>query len=235
MARRPTRGKSRIITVDFSKAEDRKLVDEGEYAVKVVSVEEKEGDKAPYLAWQLEVLDEGKFEGTTLYNNTSLSDQSLWNLRQMMECMGFEVKKKATDIDLDEMIDAELGVVVTHEDYQGSARSRVSDYFELEEEAAAPAPKEKVTRATRRTRGRDGAANGEEPEKPARATRATRRGGKKDKLEAMDSADVAEMNESELEDIVEKYNLDVDLEESKTLRRKANAVIDALETANMLA
>jgi hypothetical protein len=233
MARRPTRGRSRIITVDFSKAEDRKLVDEGEYAVKVVSVEEKDGDKAPYIAWKFEILDEGKFEGTTLYNNTSLSDQSLWNLRQMMECMGFDVPKKAMDIDLDEMIDAELGVVVTHEDYQGSPRSRVSNYFELDE--PEPEPK-KVTRATRRTRGNakaDGAAE-EEEEKPARATRATRRGKGKKELEALDSADVAEMNESELEDIVDKYNLDVDLEESKTLRRKANAVIDALETANML-
>jgi hypothetical protein len=234
MARRPTRGKSRIITVDFSKAEDRQLVDEGEYAVKVVSIEEKEGDKAPYISWKFEVLDEGKFEGATLYNNTSLSDQSLWNLRQMMECMGFEVERKATEIDLDEMIDAELGVVVTHEDYQGSPRSRVSGYFELDE--PEPEPK-KVTRATRGRR--DGKAEAEEvEEKPARASRATRatRGGKKEKkLEALDSADVAEMNESELEDIVDKYNLDVDLEESKTLRRKANAVIDALETANMLA
>ena len=228
MARRSSssRKKSRIITVDFSNVEDsQKLVAEGEYICKVVDIEQKEGDKADYLAWKFEILD-GDFEGSFLYTNTSLSEQSLWSLRNLMECMGFEVEKKSSDIDIDEFIDSEVGLYVAHDDsYDGRPRSKVTGYFEVKEEKEEKKPDRK---SERRARG-----NGKEE----KAT-TTRRGGKdkkEKKLEALDSADVADMDEGELEEVVDKYDLDVDLEEFKTNRRKANAVIDALESAGHLA
>src|SRR5215472_292091 len=231
MARRPSRTrKGRVISVDFSNVEDQKVVDEGEYECQVVSVEEKEGDKAPYLSWKFEITEKGKFEGTVVYNNTSLSDQSLWNLRNLMECMGFDVPKKAMDIDLDEFADAKIGLIIVNDDsYDGKPRNKVSGYFDLEEEEAPAKEKEEKAPARATRRARDGDGKTEEP------ARATRRGKKEKALEQLDQAEVADMNESELEDVVEKYKLDIDLDEHKTLRRKANAVIDALEQADQLA
>jgi hypothetical protein len=48
------------------------------------------------------------------------------------------------------------------------------------------------------------------------------------------ASELLEMNEDELEDVVEKYGLDIDLANLKTLRRKANAIIDGLEEAGLL-
>jgi hypothetical protein len=222
--RRARARKGRIITVDFSKVEDQKLVDEGEYNCRVVSVEEKEGDKAPYLAWKFEIESDDDANGAILYNNTSLSEQSLWNLRNLIECMGHDAPKKVMDLDLDDFIDNPVGLVVVHDDsYDGKPRNKVSGYFGVEE---GEPEEEKPQRSARK--GRDGEAT--------TTTTTTRRGraAKEKELDKLDQGEVADMNEGELEDVVEKYKLDVDLDDHKTLRRKANAVIDALEGANHL-
>ena len=208
--------RGRIITVDFTNVEDQKVVDEGDYPCEVVEIIQKEGDKAEYLAWRFKVVG-GKFDGVTVYNNTSLSDQSLWNLRQLLECMKMEVEKKVEEIDLDELIGEKVGLTIINDDsYDGKPRNKVTGYYEL----GAEKEEEEEEKPARKAR-RDG-----KDEKPAR---------KGKKLEALDSSDVAEMDEGELEDVVDKYELDVDLDDFKTTRRKANAVIDALESGGHLA
>lgn len=46
--------------------------------------------------------------------------------------------------------------------------------------------------------------------------------------------DISGMNQDELEELVEEHELDVDLEEHKTLRKKRTAVVDAAEEAGLL-
>lgn len=46
--------------------------------------------------------------------------------------------------------------------------------------------------------------------------------------------DVQEMSEEELEKLVKKHKLDVELDDLKTLRKKQNAVIDALESEDLI-
>ena len=70
----------------------------------------------------------------------------------------------------------------------------------------------------------------EEPEAPAAASKAGKKGG----LEKLKADDVSEMGEDELADVVKKYKLDIDLAPLKSLRRKANAVLDKLEAAGHL-
>lgn len=53
-------------------------------------------------------------------------------------------------------------------------------------------------------------------------------------LEKLKADDVSEMGEDELADVVKKYKLDIDLAPLKSLRRKANAVLDKLEAAGHL-
>lgn len=57
------------------------------------------------------------------------------------------------------------------------------------------------------------------------------RNGKEVKVAAKE---VEDMSEDELEDLVDKHDLEVDLTTSKTLRRKAAAVIAALEEKDLL-
>lgn len=74
-----------------------------------------------------------------------------------------------------------------------------------------------------------GDAAPEEPE--PKATGKAGKAGKAGKKAAVTEEEVQEMNEDELEALIEEQELDVDLSEFKTLRKKKNAVVDAMEEA----
>lgn len=59
-------------------------------------------------------------------------------------------------------------------------------------------------------------------------------GGKSKKAATWSSDDIMEMSEEELEEVIEQADVEVDLDEHKTLRKKKNAVIDALTEADLL-
>jgi len=70
----------------------------------------------------------------------------------------------------------------------------------------------------------------DEPEEPK-----GKKGSKKSKsLPKLSSDEVMGMDEDELGEVIEKYELDVDLDDFKTLRKKAAAVVDALEDKDMI-
>lgn len=70
----------------------------------------------------------------------------------------------------------------------------------------------------------------DEPEEPK-----GKKGSKKGKsLPKLSSDEVMGMDEDELGEVIEKYELDVDLDDFKTLRKKAAAVVDALEDKDMI-
>jgi hypothetical protein len=83
-----------------------------------------------------------------------------------------------------------------------------------------------------------GAVEEEEDEAPAKKKSgkagAKSRGGSKKKSATWTSDEIMEMSEEELEEVIEQSDIDVDLDEHKTLRKKKNAVIDALGEAEML-
>lgn len=74
------------------------------------------------------------------------------------------------------------------------------------------------------------AGNGEEDEKPAR-----RKGNGKKAEVKFDEKEVGQMTEEELEDIISDHKLDIDLGNHKTLRRKAAAVVEALDGKGLIA
>lgn len=103
------------------------------------------------------------------------------------------------------------------------------DLFEEAEEEAEEeeAPKAKRGRKPRKGKGAD------DDEKPTRG-KSSRGATKKGKLPKVAADDLEDMNEEELDDLVEKYDLDADLSKAKTLRKKAALVLDALEAADLL-
>lgn len=69
----------------------------------------------------------------------------------------------------------------------------------------------------------DGEEEEEEPQKKS--------GGKSKKVS---SDDIQGMSEDDLEELIEEHELDVDLDDYRTLKKKRNAVIDALEEGDLI-
>lgn len=75
----------------------------------------------------------------------------------------------------------------------------------------------------------------DEGESSGRSSRgSSKSSGKRGKKASVTEDEVQEMSEEELEDLIEQHDLDVDLDEYKTLRKKKVAVIDALTEAGII-
>lgn len=236
--------KSNTISLDLSKVEGRVSFTEGDHLLEVMEVTQEEGSKAPYLNWKFKAA-EGECEGAIVYNNTSLSEQSLWNLRTLLEALGVEIPDSEFDIDLDELVGLEVMGSIELETYEGKKRPRLADFW-----AAEAAPEEKEEKPARSRRGakaeeaepeekparrRRGAKEEAEPEeKPSRSSRGSRNAKPEPEDVPLTQDDISDMSEDELEDVIKEHKLDVDLDDFSTLRKMRAAVIDAAEEAGVL-
>lgn len=223
----------------------RPLVAEGEYSVEVANVEEREGQNAPYLAWEFKVVG-GKFDGAKLYHNTSLAPQALWNLRGLLEAVGVDVPDDDVDMDLEDFVGKTCGVVIEHETYEGKKQARITDIHpapegdddgdtdDEEPKASAsksskkPAEADDEDEAPRSRRSRRAARDddGEEDEPKAKKKSKKKSGVTKD--------EVMDMSQDELADLIKEHELETDLEDYATLRKMKAAVVEALEEAGVL-
>lgn len=118
------------LAVDFSNTEASGVIDEGDYLVEVEEVEQKTSDNSgnDYLSLTLKVK-EGPFKGKKLFHNCSLQPQALFNLRGVLEALGFEVPQGVMNLDVADMIGESCGVSVAHEQYQGKTKARPVEFF----------------------------------------------------------------------------------------------------------
>jgi hypothetical protein len=205
MAKRTS--KTRSVEVDFTGVEVSGgggfHIPEGEYGMKVDSVNKGvSSNDNDQLEWIFKGT-EGKAKGKTFYFYTPLIEQALWKLRQTLEALGVEVPDSAMDIDLDELEGLECTGEVIDDEYKGKTRSKL----------------DKIV------------SDAEEEEEPARKTKGN---GKAKKVVKVSEEEVKEMNEDELEDLISKHSLDVDLGDYKVLRKKIAAVVAALDESGQL-
>lgn len=252
---RSRRGKTR--RVDFSQVETFKALPDGKYLVKIDDVEIKEGDKGEYFNWVLKVT-KGKNKGKKLWVITSLVPESLWNLKNFLDALGADYPESAFDVDPTDYVDMELGVTVEVEEFEGKDKNRVTDYWpadDAEEEEDDEEPSRRsITRrsksentdedeesSSKKRRARDEDEEEEKPRKKAKHSQAeddeeeeegderpTKKGKKNSKLSR---DDFRTMEEEELETLVNDYELDVDLDEYKTVGIKRKAVMAAMVKA----
>lgn len=110
-----------------------------EYRLRVVSVELKEGQKAPYLAWKFEFADpnvesvEKKEDGSnkqlgSIFDNTTLKegDNAQFRLRQLCDAVGVEW---GDEIDTENLIGLEFNAFVDLDEYQGTIKNVVKRYI----------------------------------------------------------------------------------------------------------
>ena len=227
------RAKRTIFIPDLSKVEGRVTVPEGDYRVKVDEITEEQWAA---LDASDEII-EGDYKGKKLFYNTSLAEQSLWNLRSLLESLGIDDFDGDMELDLDDLVGRELMVTVEHDSYEGKKQAKVVDFTaiadddeeEEEEEEEDPKAKKRRERRERRKMKKSSKSSGEdedeeEDEKPKKSK----------KKPELDKEEILDMNEDELIELCEEHELDVDLDEFKTLRKKKNAVIDAAEEAGLL-
>lgn len=152
------------LSVDFSDTQSSAVVEEGDYSVEVVEIEQKtsESSGADYLSMEFKILD-GEFTGKKLYHNCSLQPQALFNLRGVLEALGFEVPQGVMELDTADLIGETCMVSVTHEQYEGKTKARISEFYSSEEEVETAAP----TKAAKKSEAAEPVKKTKKATKPA--------------------------------------------------------------------
>lgn len=238
MARRAAK-KGNVISLDFTDVETRgRFHEAGDYHMSVKAATQEEGQKDPYISWELTCV-EGDSEGAIVYNNTSLSPQSLWNVKAFLEALGVDVPDDAFDLDLDDCIDMEFMGKIEMEPYEGKDRPRLVDFWPYEEK-----------KATGKKRGaKKDDADDEEPPKSRRGSKKApdeedeapkrgRRGAKEPEPEeeGLTEDAVNDMSEEELEDVIKENKLGkkIDLSDFTSLRKMRAGLIELLTEEDLL-
>ena len=125
---------SKAVKVDLSGVESsQKAIPEGEYVVSVNDASIESSSKGnDYIKFEFEVI-EGSHKGAKLYHNCSLLPQSLFNLKNVLEALGFEIPTKAFDLDLSDLLGLECGVEVGHETFEGKKKARILEFINPED------------------------------------------------------------------------------------------------------
>lgn len=119
---------ARKVKIDFTNVESFQRASEGIHHVKIADIQEKNtqgGD--PMLQVAFEILS-GDDKGVKVFDNLVLTDKALWKFKSLLQIIGMKCDGKVA-VDLDNMIGKSLNINVTHEEYNGQIRARVSDYL----------------------------------------------------------------------------------------------------------
>lgn len=212
--------KSNSISLNFKDVKTFKTPPEDSYLVRVEGAElTTSSNDNEMISWEFEIA-AGKYEGSKLFYNTNTGKDSLWKLREVLEALGHEVPDGKLDLDLEELIGCECGVVVYHEVYDGKNRAKIADFLAADEvdpeesdeddEEEEEKPKSKKSKSSKKSKK-------EEPED-------------EDEEEDDEDLDVSSMDEDELEELISDRGLDVDLDDYSTIKKKRKAVQEAMES-----
>ena len=141
MATRSSKKKA-ALSVDFSDTEASGIPDEGDYVLEVNDVEQKTSEAGnAYLGFTFAIAD-GQFKGKKVYHNCSLQPQALFNLRGVLEALGYEVPQGPRDLDIADLIGDTCGGSISHEKYEGKLKARIVEFFKVEDmgQEEEPAP-----------------------------------------------------------------------------------------------
>ena len=118
----------KITNVNWDDVATGEVIPEGSYMARIDKVETRKSqqDKA-YLGINF-VIVEGDQEGRVVWQSISLEPRALWKLRQLLEALGHDLVGMQ-EVDTDDLLGQEVGINVTHEEYEGQVRHRVNSFF----------------------------------------------------------------------------------------------------------
>ena len=119
------------IRVDFTGVQSGfEKIEPGTYLARVESIEQKMSQaQKPYLNWKFSIVG-GEYDNRKAFYMTSLAPNALWKLKDtLIKAFGFtkEDLAGAFDLDVEELIGQECGLIIGEEEYQGEMRDRVLD------------------------------------------------------------------------------------------------------------
>jgi flagellar biosynthesis GTPase FlhF len=233
-----------VVSVDFTGVESggRGAIPEGDYRFEVKEATRETSQAGnDMVKLTFAVSEAGPYKGRQQWMYCTLGAESLWKFRMVLEALGFEVPDGPMDVDLNELVGAELMGSVIHEDYQGEVRSRIAEVTSLEDaeeaeedEEEEEAPKKTKGKASKKKAEPEDDEEDEEDEEPAPKAKAKAKKGKS-KFEPVTAEAVQAMDEDELADLAEQAGLDFDPDDYSTVRKMRAAVIDLLEEADLIA
>lgn len=197
--------------------------------------------------WPAEDDGEGEGGGDAEVDLDDIDDA---DIKKLGKAMGIKSKRASTireelaDADEDELLEAmqELGLIEDDDDKGGDDDDGDGEEFDLDEasdddiKAVAEAAGIKVTAKSRVNTLKKKLAELDEDELAEAVEEAGLGGeGEGGGDGEVTADDINGMNQDELEELVEEHELDVDLDDYKTLRKKRTAVVDAAEEAGILA
>jgi hypothetical protein len=129
---RGRRGKSNVITVDFTDVEagGGMPTPDGYYVAEIMSAEleaSQAGNDMVTVRWKTHI-------GSTVFDRFVLVPQSLWVLRTALNCMGYDTPDGPFDFDPDDLVGNKCGLEIVNEEYEEKDQPRVTGY--LTEEVA---------------------------------------------------------------------------------------------------
>ena len=123
------------LVADFTNVKDasgysQTHVKPGDYRGRVKSVEygESQQNKTPMLTYSLQLV--SRPSATYRYNCT-LTEKSLWKLRNLLVAAGVNVPKKKVNISgiAEKIVGREIGMTLDDDEYEGRVRSQVTGVF----------------------------------------------------------------------------------------------------------
>jgi len=218
---RKSRG-AKGIAVDFSDTESSVTLPEGDYLLKVEDVETKisENSGSEYLAITF-VVEDGKFKNKKVWHNCSLQPQALFNLRGVLEALGFEVPAGIMELDPADMIGEVCAGAVAHEVYEGKKKARIVEFFspedlnEVEEEEVEEKAAPVVKKGKRAAPDKKAAPESEE-------------GDGAEEAELPTYEEVQEAEKDDLIEIAEEHDIKLTLKQKKSVDTLREVICAAL-------
>lgn len=129
--------------VDFSGVKDRgdfnpKQVAEGDYAAKIVKVEDGESKKDPGAFQYVFTIKLDKYSQNSYPYYCKLADNQLWKLRNIAIAAGLNVPKKRMKFDPNKVVGKSIGVTMADDEYEGKMKSVIDAVFPISELADGP-------------------------------------------------------------------------------------------------
>lgn len=262
MARVRKSRKAKGVRVDLSNVG--KAFEPGqEYHVKVVECTLEEGQKAPYFNMKLAGVDEDH-ETTFMYHRASTSESALWRLRPLLEAFGFDIPEGPMEIDPEDFVGREAMCSTFLDRYEGGSSVKPDEFWpidgdddedeeesdeedesdeeesdfdldELDEDEIMALGEALKVKGKKASTVRKKLADMDQDEvEEAHKKLSNDDNDDEEEGDGVSSETVNSASEDELEELIEDHDLEVDLSEYKTLRKKRSAVLAALEEEGLL-
>ena len=193
-------------------------INSGDYLMKCTGVsEETSKQDNPMYVFKFEGL-EKHAKNRSFRMHCALTPKALWKLKQTLRALGVEIPEGSDgEFDPDDVVGVEVMGTVTDDEYEGKINSRLSEIRAVGDEVVDDDDDDKKTTTTAAAKLATGKTTKSKNGPPKVA-----------------ASEIEDMNEDELIDINDRYDLGIDLDAHKTTTRKRNAIIAGLQASKQL-